>query len=106
MSALQESIKKWEAIVAGTGHDKGVHNCSLCKAYSDEDCIECPVMEVTGMSGCDGSPWMVWSSHQTDDHNRKDQGGDIPNFNYHCEPGCQECIDLATDELNFLRELL
>jgi len=107
MSALQESIKKWEDIVAGTGHDKGVHNCSLCVAHHENGCVGCPIMGKTGETGCSDTPWDNWGGHQSNHHKRKDEprisNGRI--FDYFCEPGCQECVDLATDELNFLRSL-
>jgi hypothetical protein len=33
LAALKGSIRKWENIAAGTGVDKGVFNCPLCKLF-------------------------------------------------------------------------
>lgn len=48
LTALRGSIAKWEAIVAGTGEDKGTGK-------------GCPVSEKTGKTHCDGSPYEQWS---------------------------------------------
>lgn len=72
--ALEASIKKWEAIVAGTGEDHGADDCALCSlfAFRSEDadgewrpCLGCPVRERTGQPGCSGSPYDAWGSTQT-----------------------------------------
>jgi hypothetical protein len=59
--ALEGSIKKWEAIVAGTAGDKGDDNCPLCKLFLWlQDCEGCPVKEKTGRMSCEGSPYDRW----------------------------------------------
>ena len=67
LKALNGSIKKWEAIVAGTGRDLGSHNCPLCEKFmfkSGEEfeygCYGCPVSQKTGLGGCDGTPYTRW----------------------------------------------
>jgi len=60
--ALEGSIAKWEAIVAGTGEDQGVCNCPLCRLFFGKDCVGCPVMERTGRWCCRGSPYDAWST--------------------------------------------
>jgi hypothetical protein len=62
--ALEGSIAKWEAIVAGTGADRGSENCPLCKVFydnGDEYCFGCPVSKKTGKSDCYGSPYEAWA---------------------------------------------
>lgn len=61
--ALEGSIRKWEAIVAGTGVDKGSVNCPLCQKfcagrYRSDACIGCPVRERTGRSYCEETPYV------------------------------------------------
>lgn len=66
--ALEESIKKWEKIVDGTGSDKSADNCSLCQRfmfYSFDDCQrndgeKCPVYEATGKKYCNNTPYRDW----------------------------------------------
>ena len=59
--ALEGSIRKWEAIVAGTGKDEGINNCPLCqKFYLDMRCDGCPVSIRTGKPVCEGSPYDHW----------------------------------------------
>lgn len=63
--ALQGSIAKWEAIVAGNGVDEGPDNCPLCKLFHPsvapddgrQNCDGCPVKAKTGRSYCAGSPY-------------------------------------------------
>ena len=65
-TALEGSIAKWEAIVAGTGEDDGPQNCPLCHEFFDEldargrACSGCPVRMATGQTGCEGSPYDDW----------------------------------------------
>jgi hypothetical protein len=96
LKALRGSIAKWEAIVAGTGDDKGHLNCSLCQIFhtlyrDDADsasCSGCPVFERTGETFCDGTPY----------------GDYINAFDLGAGPG--EIDRLAQAELDFLRSLL
>lgn len=63
LKALQGSIAKWEAIVAGTGEDDGVDNCPLCLLFHPDknpgkrNCGGCPVQKATGKAFCNGSPY-------------------------------------------------
>lgn len=77
--ALIGSIAKWQAIVDGTGEDKGADNCPLCRRFDDEErytddegrrryrsCVtergeRCPVTLKTGMVSCEGSPYVQWT---------------------------------------------
>jgi hypothetical protein len=64
LEALRGSIAKWEAIVAGTGEDKGVLNCPLCQLFvSGEEilCKGCPVSDATGEIYCNDTPYSDWS---------------------------------------------
>lgn len=65
LNALQGSIAKWEAIVAGTGEDHGWKNCPLCVMFnqpdSDHDCSGCPVADSVGEHGCEETPYIEWA---------------------------------------------
>jgi hypothetical protein len=96
--ALEGSIQKWQAIVAGTGADKGGTNCPLCQKFAMEthkDCEGCPVALRTGLPGCQNSPYDEWSDHQYDAHD------DELETRVHCP----ECRRLAQAELDFLISL-
>jgi hypothetical protein len=63
LEALNGSIRKWEAIVAGTGADSGPDNCPLCLRFHVDyrtdggtGCSGCPVAEA-GYRHCAGSPY-------------------------------------------------
>lgn len=87
LEALKGSIAKWEAIVEGTGTDKGTENCPLCRLfhqdYTDKGpetcCDGCPVFEHTGVRSCGGTPY---SRYEDDDE------------------------ETAKEELDFLKSLL
>ena len=92
LEALQGSIAKWEAIVAGTGEDEGSFNCPLCHRFAnhrqdDQQCLDCPVMKVTGKKHCYGSPYH--------DFVRAEEDGDK-----------NEMTKRAQAELDFLKSLL
>jgi hypothetical protein len=68
-TALEGSIAKWQAIVDGTGFDRGPDNCPLCIAFFDtqgenddgytvSECNDCPVYQYTGETGCQRTPYM------------------------------------------------
>lgn len=60
LKALKGSIKKWEAIVAGTGEDHGNENCPLCQEFFAQECQGCPVASDTGETHCGGTPYWEW----------------------------------------------
>jgi hypothetical protein len=68
LKALKGSIAKWEAIVAGTGHDNGGDNCPLCKMFLYKECHGCPVNEETGRKFCHGSPYEKWNEYHSVGH--------------------------------------
>lgn len=67
LNALQGSIAKWEAIVAGNGVDRGWANCPLCMRFNnpetdnEEECGGCPVAEEVGMTACEETPYYEWA---------------------------------------------
>lgn len=61
LRALKGSIRKWEAIVAGTERDEGTDNCPLCQKFFANYCEGCPIQEKTGKYCCDGSPYEKWT---------------------------------------------
>ena len=95
LTALKGSIAKWEAIVAGTGEDRGTENCPLCAVFFGPGCCEgCPVERSTGQYGCLGSPYEDFVDDFSTPIN------DLP------EADRPEATCLAQDELDFLRSLL
>lgn len=66
LKALQGSIEKWEAIVAGTGVDNATDNCPLCVRFYDNRvrCERrgelCPVYKTTGEPECWTTPYFEW----------------------------------------------
>ena len=59
-TALQGSIEKWKAIVAGTGVDEGTENCPLCLMFWHRYCHGCPIQVHVGRSGCHNTPYDKW----------------------------------------------
>jgi SAM-dependent methyltransferase len=101
LAALRQSIKKWDAILAGTATDVGDLNCALCQKFlsSPNFCEGCPVKTRTGHRGCRGAPYEDWVRH----HEREHLGGDDDRpFSVECG----ECRRLAAAQLAFLRGLL
>lgn len=99
LKALKGSIKKWKAIVAGTGEERGTENCPLCWLFNsgqDTVCKGCPVYKVTESCFCLDSPFDDWTRHQWDKHH-------IYNV---AKVRCKTCKDLAQAELDFLKSLL
>lgn len=94
LEALQGSIEKWEAIVAGTGTNGGPCDCPLCQLYNvnswltTDRCIGCPVMERTGLQLCADSPYMDYEQAEEDNADK------------------EQLEELAQAELDFLRSLL
>lgn len=104
ITALRESVEKWDKIVSGTGADWGMRNCSLCHTYravSDEDgehCAGCPVREATGETYCRNTPYEVYA-RMPDEH-----------FKFVNGEGWYAVTDRAKEvakmEADFLRSLL
>lgn len=67
---LEDSIKVWEGHLAETDPRKivlGSNNCPLCRVYLDlghlNKCLQCPIWEKTGVSGCKNTPyWDAFTS--------------------------------------------
>lgn len=60
LTALRQSIKKWERnAVAETPDDftVGVKACALCDVFRRNKCLGCPVMDATGHQFCYKSPY-------------------------------------------------
>lgn len=60
LTALQQSIEKWERnAVAETPDDytTGVKDCALCQVFMQGGCLGCPVRGATGGVFCVGSPY-------------------------------------------------
>jgi hypothetical protein len=98
LKALQGSIAKWEAIVAGTGAD-GYENCPLCARFNTGPlrCARgvelCPVRIASKRFGCDGTPYEKWA-HAFDEEPEP------------VKATTPELVALAQAELDFLKSLL
>lgn len=103
LTALEGSIKKWEAIASGNGPDYGYKNCPLCIEFIDatdpedpeedgDTCFGCPVSIKTEQTGCDGTPYNAWSAIA---------GNIFPTY-----ATTPQLIELAECELEFLKSLL
>nr|MDQ2987417.1 hypothetical protein [Armatimonadota bacterium] len=107
LKALEGSIKKWEAIVAGTGEDKGADNCPLCRVFIDpflspDTCGGCPVRERTGSRYCSDSPYDAWAAGV-----RRDYSAAVVNRGGGKRiASTPKLVALAQAELDFLRSLL
>lgn len=99
--ALEGSIAKWQAILAGTGTDRMSTNCPLCQLFYDEfdeeynsdyrtlNCSGCPVRGHTKQTDCAGTPYEAWVKA-----GGRGKTADTP-----------ELKDLAQAELDFLVSL-
>lgn len=100
LEALKGSIKKWSNIVKTTTvKDMGCANCPLCALFSSSFCKGCPVRLKTGVKYCYKTPYPEWINH----HYQKHDDGSFGRRRY---KNCAKCLQLATDELNFLKSLL
>jgi len=98
LEALERSIKKWEAIVAGKGEDRGGENCALCELFAEYECVGCPVHTEIGETNCQGTPFHEWVNHHEERHPES--------FSEALKVECSECKELAQKELEFLKSLL
>lgn len=99
LAALNGSIAKWEAIVAGDEIDDGVRNCPLCVMFFYDDCAGCPVAEKTGNWSCIKSPYDSWSKYNNS-NSRMRPISEQP------QKRRAKLTRLAQAELDFLRSLL
>jgi hypothetical protein len=101
LRALEGSIKKWRAILEGTGEDKGTQNCPLCIAFFNAlgslvCCNGCPVASRRARVACRLTPYEKWCEHQRRCHLTEEA------LIIHCPT----CTKLAKAEVAFLVSLL
>ena len=98
IEAIRGSIQKWEAIVEGTGVDRGSSNCALCQKYNNRTtgipCIGCPVPKIF----CDKTPYKTWILHQHGKHSEFD----TETYRVRCD----KCKVLAQKEVDYLSDIL
>jgi len=92
--AIEGSIDKWMDIVNGDAENLGTENCPLCLLYNDKICDGCPVAIKTKEINCKGTPFDKWAKHMG--MHRVE----------HEFVQCEECIDIAIEEMEFLEGLL
>lgn len=56
LSALNESIIKWQKRAAGEISVPSVSACPLCSLFYEDHCHGCPVAEKLGINHCRGTP--------------------------------------------------
>jgi len=60
--ALLGSIAHWDRLAHGIDTDTSGGSCDLCELFLQErsaiDCDGCPIQRATGLSGCNGTPWV------------------------------------------------
>ena len=106
LTALEKSIKKWEAIVDGTGADEGGSNCALCKRFAfgchadDYDGELCPVAKTSGEINCIGTPWEDWIEGP------EGRSGRSPSAFSPRKAADDESVMCAVLELEYLKSLL
>lgn len=99
LTALQGSIAKWEAIVAGTGKDDGPLNCPLCLTFHPDyrtdgapGCAGCPVT-IAGYRGCSNDEYAAFCEAE------EELGFEVPHAG-------ERMHAAAVAELAFLKSLL
>ncbi len=103
LTALQQSIKKWERIAAGTGYDNASDDCALCQRFPSDVCStlegdeyeKCPVAIVSNRNGCGNTPYATWVRISRE----LDEG-------FPRKATTPALLALAQLELDFLRSLL
>jgi len=95
--ALMLSRNKWKRIVEKGAKDNGTDDCPCCKLWYSKvfGCDGCPIAKHTGRDGCEGTPYIKWMMHQTD----QDEWYPFTVFN-------AKSKRLAQAELDFLQDLL
>ncbi len=95
--ALRETSKRWANIYQG--HKQSVNNCPLCDMFLFlNDCRMCPVMDKTGLSNCEGTPYIDWANHQKKDHGVNRSTGMVVR--------CKDCTKYAEKQYLFISKLL
>ena len=99
--AIIGSIEKWKHIVNSLDAvDKGNVNCNLCIVFNNNNgCGDCPVAEKTGYNYCKNTPYSKWVTHHIKCHTST-------SLYLKRKPGCKECLEIAEEEVKFLRSLL
>lgn len=94
---IVNTILHWQRIL---NHEEPAtrHNCPLCQKYnngSEDNCVGCPIYEITGKPYCVDTPFtMLAHHHQTSHHDKPVISND-----------CPICEDLINQEIQFLRSL-
>lgn len=91
----KDILQKWVDIVDNDDIDNGREDCLLCHAFFGT-CAGCPIKEHTGISNCDGSPYVDWSTHHAMDHYSA----------VYSRCMCDRCTELATAMLDFLDDVI
>lgn len=104
---VQQSIDKWESIVAGTGADDRSFNCPLCQVYlkygeartANGICTICPIRQFTGVGECKKSPYTAWINY-IHKMNRKRR------IKWPVRATTTKMRELAQAEVDFLKHIL
>lgn len=90
---IAAAINHYQRILNNEEHVSRM-NCPLCQKYNTNDCVGCPIYEVTGERYCEDTPYRKLFRHTFDQH---------PHTNIQNQ--CQTCADLINEEIAFLRFL-
>jgi len=99
--ALKLSIMHWEENATARKPldiDVSVGSCALCNLHFKEDCLGCPIRNVTKRSFCNGTPYYTVLD------TAKKWRDDYDNYNDTTESK-KACIDACKAEAEFLRGL-
>lgn len=57
IDAIHHGIAKYDRLAHGFPEEIRGTDCQLCTMYEDDDCVGCPIFNMTGRVDCGGTPW-------------------------------------------------
>ncbi len=85
--ALDICIKTWKKRKLDTQSVLEVRTCALC--ILNDNCNDCIICKVTGLRGCNATPYMAYVRAEGDKYFRQDEATEIKRQN-----AAQEMIDM------------
>ena len=62
--AFEKSLEKWRLIIDGFDpHGDDIETCGLCDLYYEENCVGCPIYNITNDVYCERTPFEKWSKN-------------------------------------------
>ena len=109
LTALEDSIQKWEDIVAGDKIDMGWGDCALCDEFLRRCCEGCPVAEHVDREGCRDTPYIdfcIIEEQAARVLNLRVSTFSINEVHEYDPDRAQAMRQAAQEELDFLKSLL